>query len=46
MIDSYTVIQELIPVAFKYGMIFAGAFGFIGYLIGLLFSLFNDYKRG
>ena len=38
--------SEIIAIAFKTGMILAGSFGFIGYLVGLCINLLNDYGRG
>lgn len=37
---------EIIAVAFKDGMIIAGAFGFVGFVVGLAINLLNDYGRG
>jgi hypothetical protein len=38
--------NEVITEAFKTGMILAGSFGFIGYLVGLCINLLNDFGRG
>jgi hypothetical protein len=38
--------SEVIAVAFKSGMLLAGAFGFVGFLIGLCINLLEEYKRG
>lgn len=37
---------EIIAIAFEKGMIIAGSFGFVGFVVGLAINLLNDYGRG
>lgn len=37
---------EIINIAFGTGMILAGSFGFVGFLIGLAINLLNEFGRG
>jgi flagellar biosynthesis protein FliQ len=38
--------NEVIAEAFKTGMILAGSFGFIGFVVGLCINLLKDFGRG
>lgn len=37
---------DIISIAFKTGMILAGSFGFVGFIVGLCMNILNDYGRG
>lgn len=37
---------EIVAIGFENGMILAGFFGFVGFLIGLIINLLNDFGRG